>query len=244
MNSLDSDNILEHYRSITDRIAAAVAKAGRRAEEITLLAVSKGQEAVAMRAFAEHLARRGSRAVFGESYVQEYRAKRPLLPPHRAHFIGRLQRNKAKELVALFDVIESVGSREAADAVNTAALRAKKLQDVYLQVNISDDPLKSGFAPDELLPFITESAEHLAALRICGLMTITRLYEDAEQVRPDFQRMAELHARLLADERCRARIAVPFQLSMGMSADFTVAIEEGATVVRVGTSLFGERAPG
>jgi len=241
MNTGDSRSVIASYDALSSRIEAAARAAGRRASELGLVAVSKGQPASVMRRLAEQLHGRGREIVFGESYVQEYRAKRGELPAHRAHFIGRLQRNKARDLVALFDVIESVPSAEAAEALNAAAERAGKRQDVLLQVNVSADRAKAGFAPLQVVPFIAEGLPRLAALRLCGLMAITRLFADAEGARPDFRAMAGLAREVRTHPGCAPLIASDFHLSMGMSADFEIAVQEGATLVRVGTALFGER---
>ena len=240
MGGADAAALPDRYQAITAKMAACARGAGRLAEEVALVAVSKGQDAAAMRVLAEHLAGSGRTALFGESYVQEYRQKRESLPRHRVHYIGRLQRNKVKAAAALFDVIESASSLELVQAIDAAAAALGKCQNIFAQVNISGDPAKSGFAPEAVAGFIMQELPRFEHVRLCGLMTITSFYEEPEAVRPDFRAMAALHRQLKRE--CPA-LPADFHLSMGMSADFEIAVAEGATLVRVGTALFGEREP-
>ncbi len=175
--------------------------------------------------------------VLGENRVQEAAAKIPDVPGARWHLVGPLQANKARRAVELFDVVESVGSIELAQRLDRLAgeLRPGSPLPVLLQVNVAGDPAKSGFdeAPVEaLLPVLAG----LANLRLDGLMTIGRLVPASEEARPTFRALRALAARLRAQE---PRLGAA--LSMGMSDDFAVAVEEGATIVRVGRALFGER---
>lgn len=229
-----SDRNLEaRFAAVTEKIASAAARANRDADEITLVAVSKKQPVHKMIAYREYCRERGAVAVFGENYVQEFKTKISVLgAPLQSHLIGPLQRNKAATAVELFDVIESIHSPEIAAAVNAAAAKLDKVQEVFLQVNISNDDNKSGFLEDEVHVFSTIASSQFLNLNITGLMTITREYEHREDVRPDFARMNAL----------RARVNIPgLKLSMGMSNDFDIAIEEGADIIRVGSALFGAR---
>lgn len=226
-------------------INSALAKSNRSRDQITLCAISKLQPIEAINAFLKICQERGTAATIGESYVQEYKKKRgELSSPYAAHLVGTLQSNKANEAVRIFDLIQSLHSEKIVAAVNDAAARIGKIQDVMLQVNISADPSKAGFKPEGVLPFLHSFAERCPALRFHGLMTITALYGEAEGARRDFRRMAELGREIEGDRRCSPALSGRrCRLSMGMSSDFTVALEEGADIIRVGTRIFGEREP-
>lgn len=225
--------------AVRERIARAAARAGRRPEDITLVGVSKRQPAEAVAALVA-----AGLAHCGENFVQEAREKIPRVAallganarPPRWHFIGRLQSNKAKLAAELFDVVEAVDRPELARALDAHAAAAGRTLEVLLQVNVSGEAQKGGAAPEALEP-IARALAALPRLRLTGLMAIPAATERPEDVRPAFARLRELR-----DGLCRAAggLNLP-QLSMGMSADFEVAIEEGATIVRVGTALFGAR---
>lgn len=205
------------------RIARALAKCGRRREDVTLVAVSKTFPAAAI----EEAYEAGLRH-FGENYVQEFEAKRPQLrglPGANFHLIGHLQSNKSRKAAELFQTIQTVDSIKL---VNRLRDHAAPL-DVMIEVKLSDEEAKHGAAPDDVGP-IAEAARASANLRLLGLMTIPPWTEQAETSRPYFARLRELAGR----HGLRG-------LSMGMSNDFEVAIEEGATHIRVGTALFGSR---
>lgn len=174
---------------------------------------------------------------FGENRVQEAADKIAALPGVEWHLVGHLQGNKAARARALFAVIESVDSLELAQRLDRAspAGGSGRPFPIYLQVNVDGDPAKAGFAPAELEAFLDEMAS-LPSLELRGLMTVGLLVDRAEDARPTFRRLTELSAHL----RARAPHLGP-GLSMGMSDDFEVAVEEGATVVRVGRAIFGER---
>ena len=222
---------------VRERIARAAARAGRRAEQITLVGVSKRQPAEAVATLVEL-----GLSHCGENFVQEAREKIPRVgallaagvPAPRWHFVGRLQRNKAKLAVQLFDVVEAVDRIELAEALATAA--AGRTLEVLLQVNVSAEAQKGGADPEALAPLV-EAVSRLSALRLVGLMAVPAASEQPEQTRPAFARLRELR-----DGLCRSTpgLTLP-ELSMGMSADFEIAIEEGASIVRVGTALFGAR---
>ena len=214
-------NVIDNYKVISDNVAGRA----------SILAVSKFQPIELMQELADYLLTQGQVVTFGESYVQEYQKKRQNLPKHYAHMIGRMQRNKADLAVELFDVIESVHSLKLAEALEKAAEKAGKIQDIYLQVNISDDDAKAGILVSEFDATYLE-IKAFSNLSIKGLMTITRDYENIEDVRGDFRRMADLYKRVNNSN---------FTLSMGMSHDYLIAIEEGANEVRVGSALFGAR---
>lgn len=235
-------NLRERWSTLTARAAAAAERAGRRPAEVLLLAVTKTVSIAEVRDAASA----GARA-FGESYVQEADAK--FFDPRTGkialsdglpelHLIGRLQRNKARRAVALFDVIHTVDRPELAAALAKEAAAIGKRQDVLLQVNISEEPSKGGALPSEMESLMEQTLSH-ASLRICGLMAIgSYVSEDA----PDDERRREFRLmRGLRDGLSGAHRTPLPHLSMGMSADFELAIEEGATIVRVGTALFGER---
>jgi PLP dependent protein len=231
--------VAENYRRIQDAIAAAASKAGREPAAVKIIAVSKHQPVEKMQALLDWAAAAGETITFGESYVQELRRKtEQLRGPRKTHLIGALQSNKARDAVG-FDMIESIHSPKIARAVAAEAVKAGRRIAVLLQVNISEDPGKSGFRPAELRNFVAEDLPALESLDCRGLMTITRYYEDRESVRPDFAALRDLLTALRGHPGGAALGAE--ELSMGMSADFDIAIAEGATMVRIGTALFGAR---
>jgi len=217
---------------VLDAIDAACARSGRNPREVSLVAVTKTVPAERLRAAA--LAGLGP---FGENRVQEAEAKVPLVPGASWHLIGPLQSNKARRAVEAFDVIETVDSIELARRLDGIAtdLRPDRPLPVLIQVNVDRDPAKAGFDPDDLEASLPEMLA-CPGLRLDGLMTIGRLVADPDSARPAFRALRELGQRL------RERFpALGAQLSMGMSDDYPVAVEEGATLVRVGRALFGER---
>jgi len=228
---------------VESRVAAAARRSGRDPQAITLVMVTKRQSVEQMLAVQEYCRRRAAQVVFGESYVQEFKKKKELLAPgYEVHLIGSLQSNKVRDAVRLFDVIESVHCAEIARLISKEAARAGKIQKILLQVNVSNDPAKHGFPPQELGAFVCGQLPKLTHIDCLGLMTITRLYERPEDVRSDFRTLKRLAMELQTLEPLATMLrGKPFGLSMGMSQDFEIAIEEGATWVRVGTALFGER---
>jgi pyridoxal phosphate enzyme (YggS family) len=214
------------------RIAAAAARAGRNPVDVTLVAVSKTVPAARVRAAVA-----AGLTVLGENRVQEGAAKIAEVDGAVWHLLGPLQTNKVRRAVEVFDVVEAVGSVEIAQRLDRLAgeLRPGRPLPVLLQVNVAGDPAKSGF--DEatvasVLPLLAD----LPNLRLDGLMTIGRLVARAEDARPTFVALRTLSTRLRSNG---ARLGAA--LSMGMSDDYEVAVEEGATIVRVGRALFGER---
>ncbi len=229
--SVDSE-IEANLEQLRQHIDGAARRVSRAPSDITLVAVSKKQPLERVLAYERVCAARAEAVTLGENYVQEFRDKQPhLLKPYRAHLIGPLQRNKAQRAVELFDVIESVHSFEIAKAISQASQKIGKVQEIFLQVNVSQDPAKSGWSvADCKASFAALLA--LPSIKVAGLMTITWDYDQAEEARRDF-----IALRALRDELPVKGL----KLSMGMSKDFQVAIEEGADFVRIGTALFGER---
>jgi len=232
----DPGNRTARYRAahgrVLERIAAAAIRAGRDPAAVTLVAVSKTVPAEAVRdAVAAGI------TVLGENRVQEAAAKIPEVTGARWHLVGPLQSNKARRAVELFDVIESVDSVELAARLDRIVreIRPGARYPVLLQVNVDRDPAKAGFAPDAVGDAVERIAE-LDALETAGLMTIGRLVERPEDARSSFRRLRVMAERLRGGGR-----GLGTALSMGMTDDFEVAVEEGATIVRVGRALFGER---
>ena len=230
----ETQEIESNILSVNEKINAALDRSGRDISELKLVAVSKKQPVSKINAFlgCSYLQ---LKPIIGENYVQEFRDKKPeIAGSFEAHLIGPLQSNKAKLAVELFDVIETVHTLKLAEALDKAAEGFGKAQRVFIQVNISDDPNKSGIAPEELNSFYKELSA-LTNIKIEGIMTITRFYEDPELVRPDFKKMFAIKKDL------EQEAGAALELSMGMSSDYEIAIEEGATVIRVGTAIFGKR---
>ncbi|MEW6660727.1 MAG: YggS family pyridoxal phosphate-dependent enzyme [Thermodesulfobacteriota bacterium] len=224
-------SIARNLEAVRGRIAAAARKTGRDPALVKLVAVSK---TVDLERIKE--ARDAGQKIFGENYLQEARGKIEALGEAASwHFIGHLQSNKAKAAVALFELIHGVDSLKLARALDTAAAQAGKVQEILIQVNLGGEETKSGVPPDAAPALLREIAR-LPRLRVAGLMTMPPWFTDPEAVRPYFRGLRELRERLLQLQIC----PLP-ELSMGMSGDFEAAIEEGATLVRIGTAIFGRR---
>ena len=230
-----SDGIGQRLHRIRSEIEAAAARSKRGGRDITLVCVSKTFPAEIINQAAESLASEALPIIFGENYIQEYESKKPLLKPHTAHLIGHIQSNKVAKAVALFDVIESVHSEKILTLVDKEARKLGKVMPIFIQVNISRDESKSGFAAEELARVFSEIVPQCSSVDVRGLMAITEYYENPEGAREDFRAL-----RRIGDE-LSARSGKSLALSMGMSADFAIAIEEGATHVRVGSAIFGHR---
>jgi PLP dependent protein len=224
-------SLTENLDSIQQRIRAACQRAGRDAAAVTLLGVTKGQPPEAVTE-----AGRLGLAFFGENKIQEAKAKIPLCSGKlRWHFIGHLQSNKCRDAVELFEMIESVDSLYVAQEISKRAEQASKTMPILLEVNLAGEASKFGYSPDKLQAELAQ-INALPRLEIHGLMTVPPWTSNAENVRPVFRQLRELK------ERAEQELGAPLpHLSMGMSGDFEVAIEEGATIVRVGTALFGPR---
>lgn len=226
--------IADRVAAVREHIARAAERASRAPEEITLVAVSKTFPAEAVRgAFAAGVRH------FGENRIQEAEAKVAELRGLREeglqwHFIGHLQSNKARKAQGLFDVVESVDSLELAGRLARAASESGHTLRVLLQVDLAGEERKFG-VPEGSVKSVLEDVRGLDGLRIQGLMTLPP-YLDSEEVRPYFRRL-----RVLRDQATAAGLLQGGELSMGMSHDFETAVEEGATIVRVGSAIFGQR---
>jgi PLP dependent protein len=224
-------NFADNLNSIQQRIRAACDRAGRAPESVTLLAVSKTHPPETIREAAAC-----GQLLFGENKIQEAKAKIPLCPGKcRWHFIGHLQSNKVRDAVELFQMIQGVDSLALAREISKRCGQAARTMPLLLEVNVAGEASKFGYQPEALLAELSE-LNALPKIEVHGLMAIPPYTTDPEKARPYFRRLRELK------ERAEAVLGAPLpQLSMGMSGDFEVAIEEGATMVRVGTALFGER---
>ena len=231
------NDVAARLAEVRARIDAAALRAGREPREVTLVGVTKRVPAERMLEAA-----RAGLICIGENYVQEARAKFAVLASApeasalRWHLIGNLQRNKARDAALLFDVIETVDRIELATELERRAAAAGRELDVLLQVNVSGEPQKAGVAPGDA-PALLAACAPLAHLRVRGLMTVPEATPLPEEGRAAFARLRELRETLRDSEGGESLT----ELSMGMSADFEVAIEEGATLVRVGTAIFGSR---
>jgi len=224
--------IAENLERAHEQIAQAAAKVGRAIDEIELVAISKTHDAAKVREAIE-----AGQTLFGESRVQEARVKIPELPSNlRWHFVGHLQKNKIRHALPLFELTHSVDSLALAEDINRIAEEDGLHPRVLLEVNVAGEGSKFGFQPDKLRAEM-ESLLALPRLSILGLMTIPPIAEEAEASRKYFVQLRELRARLQTEFHVDLA-----QLSMGMTQDFAVAVEEGATLVRVGTAIFGERS--
>jgi pyridoxal phosphate enzyme (YggS family) len=224
----------DNLNSIQQRIAAACARAGRDENSVTLLAVSKTHPPEAIAAAVAC-----GQFHFGENKIQEAKAKIPLCPGRaRWQFIGHLQSNKVRDAVELFEMIQGVDSLAIAREISKRAEQAAKTMPILLEVNVAGEGSKFGYALEKLLAELPE-LNALPKLEIHGLMAIPPFTPVPERARPYFQKLRGMK------EQAEAVLGAPLpHLSMGMSGDFEVAIEEGATIVRIGTALFGERLSG
>jgi pyridoxal phosphate enzyme (YggS family) len=216
---------------IRQNIAAACARAGREPSSVQLMAVSKGQPPEAVCAAAAL-----GVELFGENKVQEGKAKRPLCPGRlRWHLIGHLQSNKCRDALQFFDCLQGIDSLALAQDLQRWAEKLALRKPILLEVNVAGEASKFGFSPERLLAEV-QAINALPRLELRGLMTLAPWTPEPEKVRPVFRRLRELK------EECEQILGAPLpELSMGMSGDYEVAIEEGATLVRIGTALFGPR---
>jgi PLP dependent protein len=231
--------IADRIGQVREQIEAAARRAGRDPQAISLMAVSKGFPPETIQA-----AYNAGIRLFGESRVQEFSRKTQSLgslPDARWHLIGHLQSNKAARAVDLFDAIDSVDSTRLARKLDLAAREISKRLPVLIEINIGSEEAKSGVLPDsQEFDELLSLAPELTSLEFRGLMTVPPYHEDPNHSRPYFRKMRELFDRVALQNFTALRMEV---LSMGMSHDFPVAIEEGATSVRIGTAIFGERRP-
>ena len=228
------EDIPRRLARVRERIADAAGRCGRTPQDVRLIAISKTHPADAVRAAAD-----AGQADFGENKVQEALQKIAQLADTKVrwHLVGHLQSNKAKKAVGAVDYIHAIDSTELLVKVDEAASAVGRHLELLVQVDLALEATKFG-APEEAVPEILAAAAHCTAARVVGLMLLPPLAENPEEARPWFARLRGLRDRLrdtgVPDGRLR-------ELSMGMSHDFEVAIEEGATMVRVGTAIFGER---
>lgn len=229
------EKLTDNLARVRERVRQAAERAGRDPDEVTIVAVTKGVDADVVQAALD-----AGITDVGENRVQEARSKFPQLqlnPGVRRHMIGHLQTNKVRHALQLFDMFHSLDRPSLAAELSRRAVAQNLVVPVLVQVNVAVEPTKHGVAPDELLDFVRETAE-LPGLRIEGLMTMAPYAEDPETVRPVFRRLRELSEQVADAGFEGVRMQC---LSMGMSNDFEVAVEEGSTLVRIGTALFGVR---
>ncbi|MGC8907711.1 MAG: YggS family pyridoxal phosphate-dependent enzyme [Desulfomonilaceae bacterium] len=226
--------IADNLRAIEARIREAARRVGRDPEEIRIVAAAKGQG----RAKIEEAIAAGV-TIIGHNYVQEAASEKPAVMPAGMsyHMIGHLQKNKVGKAVGLFDVIETVDDGDLAAALDRRAGDANRTMGVMIQVNVGEEPQKSGVSLEEAEPLVSLVRE-LPNVRLMGLMTMPPFFDQPERARPFFAALRELRDRLIARGLLTAEMK---ELSMGMTGDFEVAVEEGATLVRIGTALFGPR---
>lgn len=221
-------------KRINDRISEIAERCGRNPDSIRLVAVGKTKPAASVKAAFE-----AGATIIGENYIQEAREKFDTLTklPISWHFIGHLQSNKAKYAVTLFDLIHTVDSYKLAKELNKQAKKIAKTQDILIQVNISKEATKSGVSVKETEQLVRDIG-NLSHLRLLGLMTVPPFFNSPEKARPYFAALRKLQEKIQQKDIPNVHLN---ELSMGMTGDYEVAIEEGATLVRIGTAIFGSR---
>lgn len=223
----------DHLMEVQNNIRKACAKCGRSPEDVTLIAVSKTKPVEILQEAYDAGAR-----VFGENKVQEITAKYPELPSDiRWHMIGHLQRNKIKYIIDKVELIHSVDSLRLAQAINNEAAKHNLVMPVLLEINVAEEESKFGLKMDEVLPLLEEIAS-MNHIRVEGLMTIAPFVDNPEENRQIFRSLKKLSVDIEKKNINNVNMHV---LSMGMTGDYEVAVEEGATMVRVGTGIFGAR---
>ncbi len=227
------NTIRDHLTEVRENIRKACERAGRSPEEVTLIAVSKTKPLFML----EEAYEAGARD-FGENKVQEILEKAPKMPEDaRFHMIGHLQRNKVKQVLPHAVLIHSVDSLRLAEQIDQEAEKLGITANILLEVNVAKEESKFGMMPEEV-PELTEQIAALPHLRIQGLMTIAPFVDDPEKNRPVFQKLYQLSVDIKKKNIDNVSMSV---LSMGMTGDYQVAVEEGATMIRVGTGIFGAR---
>ncbi len=231
--------LTENLENILKRIQITAINCDRNAESVRLVAVTKTVPAHRVKDAIE-----AGATIFGENYVQEARDKIRELSayPVSWHFIGTLQSNKAKYVVKLFDLIHSVDSVKLAMEINKQAEKIGKIQEILIQVNVAGEPQKSGISPVKTLEML-KAVSKFKNISVKGFMTMPPYFNDPERARPFFKQLRQLRNKLqkeLSDLSSAGHIRLD-ELSMGMTGDFEAAIHEGATLVRIGTAIFGER---
>ena len=223
----------DNFEEVEKKIQAACDRSGRRREDITLIAVSKTKPVDMLKEAYDF----GTR-IFGENKVQEITEKYDALPRDISwHMIGHLQRNKVKYIIDKVDYIHSVDSVRLAETIEKEAAKHNLTVKILVEVNVAGEESKFGLSPEEVLPFIEEISE-FSHIQVCGLMTIAPFVENQEENRPYFSRLRKLSVDIDSKKVNNVNMSM---LSMGMTNDYEVAIEEGATMVRIGTGLFGAR---
>jgi pyridoxal phosphate enzyme (YggS family) len=229
--------VAENLKLIQVRIAEAASRAGRQSSDVRIVAAAKTQDSDKVnQAIAAGV------RIIGHNYFQEAARevkKYDRVPELQLHMIGHLQKNKAAGAVEIFDLIETIDDAKLAKVLSTKAEESNKVMGALIQVNLSGEPQKSGISDDKV-PELAETILGLPGLKLRGLMTMPPFFDEPERARPYFARLRELRDRLISS---RVFPSDAFELSMGMSGDYEVAVEEGATMVRIGTLLFGSRTP-
>lgn len=229
-------SVAENLKTIRERVDAACERAGRRPEEVTLIAVSKTKPL----SMLQEAYRAGARD-FGENKVQEILEKYPEMPEDaRFHMIGHLQTNKVKQVVGKAVLIHSVDSLHLAEKIEQEAAKRDLTADILLEVNVAREESKFGLMLEEVIPLL-EEVKNLPHVRVRGLMTIAPNVENPEENRKHFKKLYQLYVDIKSKNIDNGTMSV---LSMGMTGDFEVAVEEGATMIRVGTGIFGSRQIG
>jgi pyridoxal phosphate enzyme (YggS family) len=223
-----ADGLTANIRDVREQIARACARSGRDAADVTLVAASKSVPAAVVRR-----AREAGIADFGENYARELRAKRDAAPDARWHFIGTLQTSSAHHVALLADVVQTIAGGRAMERLARRAAAGGREIDAMIEVDFTGE--RTGVAPREA-PSLADAVAALGSLRLVGLMTLPPMPEYPDDARASFVRLRELR------DRIRESHPQVLELSMGMSLDYRVAVEEGATMVRIGTALFGPRA--
>lgn len=227
------NNIKDNIRMLKENIADVCIRSGRKAEEIKLIAVSKTIGVDKIRQAID-----AGLDTFGENYVQEAREKINALPSSvHWHFIGNIQGNKVKYLIKTFELIHSVGSKEIAENINKKAMQTGIVQPVLFEINMGEERTKSGFAPGEFMNAISY-LRTLKNILPSGLMTMPPPVDDETQLSRYFAMLADMRSALIKQHAFGSAFK---ELSMGMSSDYKVAVKEGATMIRIGTAIFGSR---
>lgn len=225
--------ISENIEHLKKEIGAICARLNRNPQEIKIVAVTK---TVATDKIEEAV--RNGIEIIGENRIQEAESKYGQITlPVKWHFIGHLQKNKVKKSIRMFDLIQSVDSIELAEEIDRQSGAINKIQEVLLEIKISPEPTKYGVAPQDLISFLT-AAGQFKNIKIKGLMAIAPLFDDPEKTRPYFRQMRELCDKVKSDNIAGEEMEI---LSLGMTDDYKIAIEEGANMIRVGRAIFGER---
>jgi pyridoxal phosphate enzyme (YggS family) len=232
MSAPGLESFTRNLHEVRERVARAAARCGRRPEEVRLMAVTKSFPEEAVRIAVE-----AGQRLFGENRVQEAAAKYGRLRDLELHLIGHLQRNKARQAAELFAGVHSIDKIETALALEKACAAAGRSMEVLLELNTSGEPTKFGFVSADILRASVDPILALAHLRLRGLMTVGPLTAEPDRIRAAFRQLRELYSRLQG-EYPGLQLDT---LSMGMSADFEAAVEEGSTLIRLGSALFGPR---